>query len=139
MLPHPLTNFEIQKYYQNEPKFNGVYSRNNLPKIKNGAYVINLDEYESVETHWVVLYVNGKSNTIYFNSFGLEHIPKEIRKFIGNKNIMTNIYRMQAYDSIMSRYFCIDFMLNGKRLLDYTNLFSPNDYQKDDKIILKYF
>ena len=102
--------------------------RNNLPKIKNGAYVINLDQYESVETDWVALYVNGKSNAIYFDSFGLEHIPKEIRKFIGNKNIMTNIYRIQAYDSIMSRYFCIDFLLNGKRLLNYTNLFSPNDY-----------
>ena len=58
MVPHPLTNFEIQKYYQNEPKFNGVYSRNNLPKIKDGAYVINLDEYESIGTHWIALYVN---------------------------------------------------------------------------------
>ena len=51
MPPHPLTNFAIQKYYQNEPTFNGVYSRNSLPKIKNGAYVINLDEYESIGTH----------------------------------------------------------------------------------------
>ena len=51
MLPHPLTNFEIQKYYENEPKFNGVYSRNNLSKIKDGAYIINLDEYESIGTH----------------------------------------------------------------------------------------
>ena len=51
MLSHPLTNFEIQKYYQNKPKFNGVYSRNNLPKIKDGVYVINLDEYESIGSH----------------------------------------------------------------------------------------
>ena len=77
MSPYPLTNFEIQNYYQNEPKFNGVYSRNNLPKIKDGAYVINLDEFESIGTYWIALYVNG-NNIIYFDSFGVEHIPKEI-------------------------------------------------------------
>ena len=90
MLPHPLINFEIQKYYQNEPKFNGVYSRNNLSKIKNGACIINLDEYESVGTHWITLYVNAE-NIKNFDSFGVEHIPKEIRKFIRNKNIITFI------------------------------------------------
>ena len=123
-----LTNFEIQKYYENEPKFNGVYSRNNLSKIKDGAYIINFDEYESIGTHWIALYVNAE-NVTYFDSFGVEHIPKEIRKFIVNKNIKTNIYRMQAYYSIMCGYFCIgfiDFMLKGKSLLEYTNLFSPN-------------
>ena len=78
----------------------------------------------------------------YFDSFRVEHIPKEIRKFIENKNIMTNIHGIQAYDSIMWRYFCIgfiDFMLKGKSLLEYTNLFSPNEYKKNDKAILKYF
>ena len=90
MLPYPLTNFEIRKYYQNEPKFNSVYSRNNLSKTKDGAYIINLDGYESIGTHWIALYENAK-NVIYFDSFGVEHIPKEIRKFIGNKNITTNI------------------------------------------------
>ena len=59
MAPHPLTNFEIQKYYYNEPKFDGVYSINNLPKIKNRAYVTNLDEYQSIGTHWRALHVNG--------------------------------------------------------------------------------
>ena len=83
MSPHPL-NFEIQKYFQNEPKFNGVYSRNNLPKIKDGAYVINLDEFESIGTHWIALYLNGNNkrasyDTIYFDSFGVEHILKEIK------------------------------------------------------------
>ena len=68
----------MQNYYQNEPKFNCAYSRNNLPKIKNGEYVINLDEYESIEIHWVALYVNG-NNLIYFDSFGNEHIQKEIK------------------------------------------------------------
>ena len=78
----------------------------------------------------------------YFNRFGAEYIPKEIKNFIGNKNIETNIYRIQAFDSIMCGYFCIgfmDFMLKGKILLDHTNLFSPKEYEKNDKIILKYF
>ena len=141
MPPHPLTNFEIQKYYENEPKFTGVYSRNNLPKIKDGAFILNLDEYESIGTHWIPLYVND-NNVTYFDSSGIEHIPKEIKKFIGNKNVVINIYRMQAYDSIICGYFCIgfiDFMLKRKSLLQYTNLFSPNDYEKNDKVILKYF
>ena len=74
--PHPLNNFEIQKYYKNEPRLNGFYSRDNLTKIKDGAYIINLDEYSDIGTHWVALYV--QTNVIYFNSFGVEHIPKEI-------------------------------------------------------------
>ena len=77
-----LTNFEIQKYYKNEPKFN-VYSRDNLPKIKDGAYVINVDEYSDIGTHWVALYVQN-NNVIYFDFFGVEHIPKEIKAFINN-------------------------------------------------------
>ena len=95
MPPHLLTNFEIQKYYQIEPKFNGVYSRNNLPEIKDGSYVVNLDEFKSIGTHWIALYVNG-NNIIYFDSFWVGHIPKEIKKFIGDKNKTTNIYRLQA-------------------------------------------
>ena len=78
---------------------------------------------------------------IYFNSFGIKHIPKDIKKFIGNNNII-NIYRVQAYDSIMCGYFCIgfiDFMVKGKSLLDYAYLFSSNDCEKNDKTILKYF
>ena len=134
LAPHPLTNFEIQEYYQNEPRFNGVFSGDNLPNsIKNGAYVINLDEYRDIRTHWVALYVNNNT-IIYFGSFGVEHIPKEIIKFIGNnKKIITNIYRIQAYDSIMCEYFCIgfiNFMFNGNSSTDYTNLFSPNDLKK---------
>ena len=99
--PHPLTNFEVQEYYQNKSRFKGVSSRDNLTNmIKIGAYVINLDEYHDIGTHWVALYVNNKTVT-YFDSFGVEHIPKEIMKFIGDKNIITNIFRIQAYDSIM--------------------------------------
>ena len=78
----------------------------------------------------IVLYILNNDDT-YFNSFGIEYIPKEIRTFIGNKNIKTNIFRMQAYDSIMCGYFCIgfiDFMLPGKTLTEFTNLFSPNNF-----------
>ena len=82
-----LTNIEISEYYANEPRFNGVYSRNNLPnKIKKGAYIINLDEYENTGTHWVSLFVKPKY-TVYFDSFGVEHILKEINKFIGSNEI----------------------------------------------------
>ena len=128
--PYPLTNFEIQKNYKNESRFNGVYSRDNLPKIKDGAYIINLDEYFDIGTHWVALYVNSNNNNnnnnvTYSDSFGVEYIPKETKTFINrplscasqNKNIKTNIFRIQAYDSIMYGYFCIaltDFMLSGK-------------------------
>ena len=84
--PHPLTNFEIRKYYQHEPRFTGVYSRNYLPeKIKDGAYVINLDEYLDVGTHWIGLF-GKKGEFFYFGSFGVEHVPKEIKSFTGNKN-----------------------------------------------------
>ena len=78
MPPHPLTKFEIQKYYQNERKFNGVFSRNNLLlKIKDGAYVINLDEYVDVGTHWIALFCK-RNEVVCFDSFGVEHVPKEI-------------------------------------------------------------
>ena len=141
MLPRPLTNFEIQKYYKNEPRFNGVNSRDNLPnKIKDGAYVINLDEYSDRGTHWVAVYVKNNDIT-YFDSFGVEHILIEIKTFIGrssssallDKSIKTNIFRIQAYDSIMSGYFCIgfiNFMFEGRSLTEYANLFSPNNFIK---------
>ena len=143
LLPfHPLTNINISEYYTNEPRFNGVYSRNNLPKKnKKGAYVSNLDEYANTGTHWIALFVK-TNEAIYFDSFGIEHIPNEINKFIGNKNIKRNIFRLQIYDSIMFGYYCIEFinyMLKGKTLLDYTNLFSLNDFKKNDQIIKRMF
>ena len=145
MLPHPLTNFEIQKYYKNEPRFDGVFSRNNLPKKKGGAYIINLDEYPNVGTHWIALFCR-KNEIIYFNSFGVEYIPEQIKEFIKefpeNKSTKTNISRVQEDNSIMCGYFSIgfiDFMLAGKKSTDYTNLFSPHDLKKNDNIILSYF
>ena len=149
---YPLTNTEISEYYSNEPRFNGVYPRDNLPKItKKGAYVINLDEYENTATHWIALFIK-TNEVIYFDSFGIEHLPKEINKFIrskelgsavsNNKKIKANIFRIQAYDSIMCGYFCIEFinyMLKIKTLLDYTNSFSPNDFKKNDRVIKRIF
>ena len=107
MPPHPLTNFEIQNNYQNKPKFNGVYSRDYLPKIKDAAYVINLDEYSDIGTHWIVLYVQNNDVT-YFDSFGVEYIWQEIKAFIDHKNIKTNIFRIQANDSII---FILDLLI----------------------------
>ena len=107
MPPYPLTNFKIQKYYQNEPKFNGVYSRNNSA---------NLDDYESIGTHWIALYMNN-DNVTHFDSFRVEYIPKEIKKFIDNKNTTACIYRIQENDSLMYGYLCIgfiDFVPEGK-------------------------
>ena len=136
------TNFEINDYYKNEPKFNGVFSRNNLPKtLRKGAYVINLDEYDDIGTHWIALYYD-KNAVVYFDNFGVEHIPDEIMKFIKNYDIIINIFRIQAYDSIMCAYFCIgfiDYMIKGKDLVDYTNLFFPSNFDKNDPIILRYF
>ena len=134
--PHPLTHLK------NEPRFNGVFSRNYLPKkIKNGSYVINLDEYADVGTHWIALFCN-RNEIVYFDSFGVEHVPEEIKKSIANKNTNANIFRVQANDSVMCRYFCIgfiDFILAGKTLTDYTHLFSAYDFKKNDNIILSYF
>ena len=92
--PHPLKNFEMEKYYENEPRFNGVFSGDNLPKKMFLPKIV------------------------YFNSFGVEHAPEEIKEFIGNKNITTNIFRAQANNSVMCSYFYIgfiDFVLAGKK------------------------
>ena len=112
-----------------------------LKKKKDGAYVINLDESADTGTHWIALFCV-RDEVIYFDSFNVEHIPKEIKEFIGNKNIKANIYRIQANDSVMCGYFCIGFigfMLAGKTLTDYTALFSCYDFNKNDEIILSNF
>ena len=96
-------------------------------KVKDGAYVINLDEIADVGTHWICF------------SFGVEHVPEEIKEFIGNKNIIANIFRVQANNSMTCGYFCIgfiDFMLADKKLLTGFTLY---DFEKNDNIILSYF
>ena len=97
-------------YYQNEPRLNGIYSRDNSPdKIKNGAYLMNLDEHSDIGTHWIELYATTKTVT-YFDNFGVARISKEIKKFINKKNRTTNIFRIQACDSVMCGYFSIGFI-----------------------------
>ena len=108
--------------------------------MKDVAYVTNLHKFKSIRTHLIVLYVNGNNgktfyDAIYFDSFEVKHIPKEIEKSIGNKNVMKNIYKIQAQNSIMCEYFClgfIDFILKSKSVLIYMN-----GYDKNGKIILK--
>ena len=103
--------------------------------------VVNLDNYKNTGTHWIALYVKN-NEVIYFDSFDVEHIPKEIKRFIEHKNIKTNIFRIQADNSIMCGDFCIgfiEFKLAGKILIDFTGLFSPYDFKKNDDIISSYF
>ena len=142
MPPHPLSNFELEKYYQNEPRFNRVFSRNNLPKIiKDEAYIIKLDEYADVDTHWIALFCN-RNEIVYLDSFGVEDIPEKTIEFVGNKNIKANIFWIQANNSVICGYFClgfIDFMLAGIKLTDYTSLSSPCDFKKNNDIILSSF
>ena len=125
MPPHPLTNFEIQRYYENKPRFNGVFPRKNLPKIKHGTYVINFDEYADVGMQWIALFYN-RNEIVYFDSFDVEQVPEKTEEFVRNKSIIANIFQVQANDSIIFGYFCIgftDFMLEGKKLTDFTNSF----------------
>ena len=104
-------------------------------RIKDGTYVINLHKYAHVDIHWIALYVKD-IEIIYFKSFGVAHVSQEIEKFFGHKSIKTNIFRIQAKNSVMCGYFCIgfiDFMLAGKTLIDYTSLFYPYDFKKMKK------
>ena len=103
-----------------------------LKKIKDGAYIINLDEYADVGTHWISLFCR-RSEIVCFNSFVVEHVPGEIKEFMGNKNIKANIFRVQANNSIMRRYFCIgfiDFMTAGKKLTILLVCFLPTILKK---------
>ena len=118
---------------QKEPRFNRVYSRDNLQeKIKDRAYVINLEEYSDIETHWIAIYwlIN---YVTHLDSFGRVNTTKELKKFIKNKNVKTNKFRIQAYDLILCGYFCIgfiDFMLARKTLIKFTNLFLSDNFKK---------
>ena len=101
--------------------------------------MINLDDKKSKGTHWVSLFID-RNTTVHFDSFGMEHIPQEVLNKI--KEITHNIFRIQDNDSIMCGYYCtafIEYMLAGETLLYNTNLLSPNDYKRNDKIIYKYF
>ena len=124
-------------YFNYKARFKVVFSRDNLPRIKDGAYVINFDDKQS----WVPLFIN-KNTAVYFDSVGIEYIPQQVSSKIKDKSLARNILRIQSDNSVMCGFYCIAFikyMIVGKSLLDYTNLFFLNDYEKDDKIICKYF
>ena len=109
--------------------------------MKDRWYVINLDDKNSTGAHWVSLFIYRKT-AVYFHSCGIEYIPQKILNKIRNKPITHNIFRIQDNESITCRFYCIafiEYMLLGKTLFDYINLFSPNDYKKNDKIISNYF
>ena len=111
-----------------------------MPK-KDGTYVIKFDEYADVGTHWVALFCK-RSEIVYFDSFGIEYVPEEVKGFIENKNIKAKNFRVEANNSIVCGDFCIgfiDFMLAGKKLTDFTNMFSAYGFEKNDGVILTYF
>ena len=127
MPSHSLTNFEIQKYYQNEPRFDGAFSRDNLSKtIKDGAFVINLDEYADVGTYWIALFCR-KNEIVYFDSFSVEHVPEETKKFIGHVWVILH-WICWFYACWYNFDWFYEFVFS-----------SPYDFEKNDSIILSYF
>ena len=141
VLFHPLSSTNINNYFNYESRCNGVFSRENLSRIKDGAYRINLDDKKSKETHWVLLFIDGNT-AVYFDSFGIEYIPQEVLSKIQDKCITHSIFRIQDDGYIMCGFYCITFieyMFAGKTLLNYTNLFSLNNYKINGKTIYKYF
>ena len=135
---HPLSNIDITKYFNYKPRFNDNFSRNNLPRINDGACVKNLD---FIILNWVLLFVD-KNRAVWFDSFGTEYVPQEVLKKTNDKSITDNIFRIQDDDSVMFGSYCIAFigyMIATKVLLDYTNLLFPNYFLKNDKIIYRHF
>ena len=135
-MPLPiLSNIKTAKYFNYDPRFNGVFSRDNLPRMKDGAYIINLNDKQSGVRRWVSFFID-RNIAVYFDSFGIDYIPQKVLRKIKDKSITHNIFRAQSDDSIMSEFYCIifiEYMLAGKTLLDYTNLFSSTNYRNNDK------
>ena len=137
MLLHPLRNVEITKYFSYEPRFNSAFSKDNLPRIKDGKYVINLFDKQSKGTHWLSLFFD-RHTAVYFDSFKIEYISQEVLSKIKDKFITHKIFRIQDDDFIICGFYCIvfiEYMLAEQTLLEYTSFFSPNIYKKNDKIM----
>ena len=129
---HPLKNIEITNYFEYESRLNGVFSRNNLPKIKDEVCVINLNDKNSKKAHCVWVFID-KNVVLYFDSFGIQYIPPEVLNKIIDKSITHNLFRIQDNESIMCGFYCIafiEYMSSGKTLLDSTDLFSLIDHKK---------
>ena len=128
---------QYRDYFCCKLRSNGVLSRNNLLRIKYGEYVINLDDKKSKGTHWVLLFID-RNLAVYYDSFQIDYILQEVLNKIKDKSIPHNIFRIQYNESIMCGCHCIafiEYMFSGKTLLDYTNLISPNNYKRNDKIM----
>ena len=129
-------------YFNSDKSFDGTFSRDNLNIFnKDGAYIINLDKYDNIGTHWVAIYLKN-NNVTYFDSFGIEYIPKEITKLINDKSIKSNIFRIQSFNSILCGYFYtgfIEYTSNNLGLNEYAKLFLVTNVDKNDQIILDYF
>ena len=136
-----MSTIEISNNFHWNPRFNGVFSRNNLFWIRDEAFAINLEDKQSKETYWVSSVID-RNSTVYLDSFGVEYFPQEVLNKIRDKSITHNIFRIESDGSIMCGFYCIGFIeyiLAEKTLLDYANLFSPNDYEKNGKSIRKFF
>ena len=129
-------------YFNSDKRFDGTFSRDNLNIFnKDGAYIINLDKYDNIGTHWVAIYLKN-NNVTYFDSFGIEYIPKEITKLINDKSIKSNIFRIQSFNSILCGYFYtgfIEYTSKNLGLNEYAKLFLVTNVDKNDQIILDYF
>ena len=129
-------------YFNSDKRFDGTFSRDNLNIFnKDGAYIINLDKYDNIGTHWVAIYLKN-NNVTYFDSFGIEYIPKEITKLINDKSVKSNIFRIQSFNSILCGYFYtgfIEYTSNNLGLNEYAKLFLVTNVDKNDQIILDYF
>ena len=129
-------------YFNSDKRFDGTFSRDNLNIFnKDGAYIINLDKYDNIGTHWVAIYLKN-NNVTYFDSFGIEYIPKKIAKLINDKSIKSNIFRIQSFNSILCGYFYtgfIEYTSNNLGLNEYAKLFLVTNVDKNDQIILDYF
>ena len=135
------TPSKFTKYFNYKSRFNCIFSRYNLPRRNDGVYIINLNDKESKVTHWFFLFIN-RNTSVHFDSFGIEYISQEVLNKIEDKSITKNIFRIKCNDCTMCGFYCIafiEYLIAGKTLLEYANLFSPNNYQKNEKIIYKYF
>ena len=136
-----MSTIEISNNFHWNPRLNGVFSRNNLFWIRDEAFAINLEDKQSKQTYWVSSVID-RNSTVYLDSFGVEYFPQEVLNKIRDKSITHNIFRIESDGSIMCGFYCIGFIeyiLAEKTLLDYANLFSPNDYKKNGKSICKFF
>ena len=117
MPPHSITNFEIQEYHWNEPKFNRAHSRNSLPRVRDGTYVINLDEYESTGTHWIALYLNGGN----VGASNMQHIFLALKLELSLQKLK-NSYVIKILQQIFieckyTTQYCVDSVLFGLLIL----------------------